>query len=152
MKRLVAHTDGASRGNPGESGIGVVLRTNAGEPVAEICGYLGRTTNNRAEYAALLACVRMAADRGCTHLTVHSDSELMVRQIRGQYKIKDATLRRCADEIRSLARSRGVELDLRHVERAANSEADRLANRAIDERIPLPAAESQQGWLFQTEG
>lgn len=150
--RLLAHTDGASRGNPGESGIGVVLRTHTGEPVAEICGYLGRTTNNRAEYAALLACVRLAAERGCTHLTVHSDSELMVRQIQGRYKIKDATLRQCADEVRSFARSRGIVLDLRHVEREENRDADRLANKAIDERVPLPVSMSQQGSLFETEG
>ena len=152
MMRLVAHTDGASRGNPGESGIGVVLRTPSGEPVAEICGFLGRSTNNRAEYAALLTCIRMAAERGCTHLMVHSDSELMVRQLQGSYKIKDAMLRKCADEVRSLARARGIALDLRHVERSDNREADRLANRAIDERIPMPAAASDQGWLFQTEG
>lgn len=150
--RLLAHTDGASRGNPGESGIGVVLRSQSGEPVAEVCGYLGTTTNNRAEYAALLACVQLAAERGCTHLTVHSDSELMVRQIQGRYKIKDATLRQCADEIRSLARLRGIELDLRHVEREENRDADRLANRAIDERIALPVTMSQQGSLFENEG
>jgi ribonuclease HI len=149
---LVAHTDGASRGNPGESGIGVVLRTPGGDPVAEFCGYLGRSTNNRAEYAALLACLHLAVRHGCTRLTVHSDSELMVRQVKGLYKIKDAELRRRADEVRSLVRTRGIEFDLRHVDRSLNVEADRLANRAIDDRAPVLAEASMQGWLFQTEG
>jgi ribonuclease HI len=76
----------------------------------------------------------------------------MVRQLQGSYKIKDAMLRKCADEVRSLARARGIALDLRHVERSENQDADRLANRAIDERIPMPAVVSNQGWLFQTEG
>jgi ribonuclease HI len=149
---FLAHTDGASRGNPGESGIGVVLRTPGGASVAEFWGYLGRSTNNRAEYAALLACLHLAVRHGCTRLTVFSDSELMVRQVRGQYKIKDAELRRRADEIRSLARTRGIELELQHVDRSQNADADRLANRAIDDRAPVLAEASTQGWLFQTEG
>ncbi len=149
---FVAYTDGASRGNPGESGIGVVLRTPDGEPVAELCGYLGHSTNNRAEYAALLACVHLALRHGCSRLTVFSDSELMVRQVQGRYKIKDPELRRRADEIRSLVRTRRVEMDLQHVERSQNAEADRLANRAIDDRAPVLSEASTQGWLFQTEG
>lgn len=150
--RLVAHTDGASRGNPGESGIGVVLRSIDGSLVAEYHAYLGRSTNNRAEYAALLAGLHLAVKHGCTHLTVFSDSELMVRQVQGLYKIKDAELRKRADEVRSLARARRIELELKHIDRSENAEADRLANRAIDERSPVLAEASTQGWLFQSEG
>lgn len=147
--KLIAFTDGASRGNPGDSGVGVVLRSADGTTLDEVCGYLGTTTNNRAEYAALLLGLQLAAGRGCTHLTVHSDSELMVRQMQGKYKIKDAALRKAADEVRSLARARNMALELRHVEREQNRDADRLANLAIDTRAPLPRPDPAQGRLFE---
>ncbi|MEK6649413.1 MAG: ribonuclease HI family protein, partial [Bacteroidota bacterium] len=119
---------------------------------------IGETTNNVAEYKAAIFALKKARhllgreNAKETEIEINSDSELMVRQLQGSYKIKDAMLRKCADEVRSLARARGIALDLRHVERSDNREADRLANRAIDERIPMPAAASDQGWLFQTEG
>ncbi|OGU71420.1 MAG: hypothetical protein A3G43_13005 [Ignavibacteria bacterium RIFCSPLOWO2_12_FULL_56_21] len=150
--RLIGFTDGASRGNPGESGIGVILKTLEGATVAQLHGYLGRSTNNRAEYSALLTCLHLAAERGCTQLTVHSDSELMVRQMEGRYKIKDRSLRKLADEVRDLARRSGVTLELKHVLREQNSEADRLANLAIDTRAPLRVPGSLQGWLFPIGG
>ena len=81
---LYANTDGASRGNPGESGIGIILRDERGTVVYSGSGYIGRTTNNAAEYQALLACLKKVLQLGCSKLVVRSDSELMVRQLRGQ--------------------------------------------------------------------
>src|SRR5260370_42629417 len=91
---LIAFTDGASRGNPGESGIGVILRDEQGAVVYSGSGYIGRTTNNVAEYRALLACLKKAIALRPTKLIVHSDSELMVRQMGGEYRGRDKNLQR----------------------------------------------------------
>lgn len=149
--RLTAFTDGASRGNPGESGIGVVLLDSEGKTVDEVFGYIGISTNNRAEYAALLVCVRLASALQCTHLLSHSDSELLVRQMRGEYKIKDKILRQWAQTIHEeLARTR-ITLELKHVRREENADADRLANEGIDTKKPLPDPSVLKGLLFSGE-
>ncbi len=133
-----AWIDGASRGNPGEAGFGVVFETDGGRQ--EIAGFLGRTTNNVAEYAALVAALGHAARSGCRELEVASDSELLVRQMTGAYRVKAAHLvpifLRVMELRRGLAR-----FTIRHVPREENREADALANRAVDERLPPP------GWL-----
>jgi ribonuclease HI len=135
-----AWIDGGARGNPGEAGFGVVFEIPGPGGVSEtveICGYLGRATNNIAEYAALLAALAFAARRGFEGLTLHSDSELLVRQLAGSYKVKAPHLRRLHQ--RAL-RLRGAipRLVVRHVRREENHHADRLANRAMDERLPPP--------------
>lgn len=128
--------DGASRGNPGEAGFGVVLETEAGEET--IVGFLGRTTNNVAEYAALLAALTRAGQLGVEHLTLFSDSQLLVRQLGGQYRVKAPHL--IPFFLRALALRRKIpRFTFRHVPRNENSRADGLANQAIDERSPVPA-------------
>lgn len=132
-----AFTDGASRGNPGESGIGIVLKDEKGTVLATVFGYIGQATNNIAEYTALIACLKLAQKKGCKNLVVHSDSELLVRQMEGIYKIKEPRLKKLSQEARALIGSAGFECTFRHVTREHNRDADKLANRAIDSRQPI---------------
>ncbi len=134
---LIANTDGASRGNPGESGIGVILRNEEGEVVYSGSGYIGKATNNAAEYQALLVCLKKAIALGCSRLVVHSDSELMVRQLRGEYRVKDQGLRRYFIEASRLIKSAPFAFEIVHVEREKNRDADELANAGIDGRHAL---------------
>lgn len=129
---VLAYTDGASRGNPGKSGIGVILKDEQGGVLASHCDYIGTTTNNVAEYKALLHCLKMAVETKCTHLIVHSDSELMVRQLQGRYKVKDKGLRVHFDSARRILASAPFKFEIRHVAREENRQADELANRGID--------------------
>jgi ribonuclease HI len=135
--RLIAYTDGASRGNPGESGIGFVLKDEKGLTVFEGGGYIGQATNNIAEYSALLACLRKACETGCSHLAVHSDSELMVRQLQGRYKVRDSKLQEYFRMVRALLETAPFEVTFTHVERSDNSRADKLANMGIDSKVRL---------------
>lgn len=130
---LIVHIDGGSRGNPGDAGFGVHVQDSEGRVVAELYGFLGRATNNVAEYQALLHALKWAAARGEKRLSVFSDSELLVRQIEGRYKVKNADLRPLYEQARILM-TRFAEVKLAHVRREQNVEADALANRALDER------------------
>lgn len=132
-----AHTDGASRGNPGESGIGIVLRDERGKILCSEGWYIGHATNNIAEYRALLACLEKAARLGCRKLIVHSDSELIVRQMEGTYRVKNKTLQKYYRMVHDLLRGMPFEFSIRHVDREENRDADRLANEAIDTRREL---------------
>ena len=129
---IVAHTDGASRGNPGESGIGIRMSTEQGQVLVSLSDYLGIATNNVAEYRALLECLKLAREIQCSHLIVHSDSELMVRQISGSYKVKDAGLKSYFAEVQQLLATARFTFDIRHVAREENKAADELANRGIN--------------------
>ena len=145
--RLVAHIDGGARGNPGPSGYGVYIVTEGspetgGAPVVEIYGYLGVTTNNIAEYAALLALLEYAGSIRPDALLILSDSELLVRQMEGRYRVKDLRLRILHSAARRLI-ALLPDVTLRHVRREENREADALANRAMDLQEssgPIPAA------------
>jgi dinuclear metal center YbgI/SA1388 family protein len=125
------YTDGGSRGNPGPAGIGAVLLTASGTVVEELGDFIGKATNNVAEYQALLAGLELALDRGVERLDVFLDSELVVRQVNGQYKVKDAGLKPLHAQA-CLLLSRFHEVDVKHVRREQNAEADRLVNQAID--------------------
>lgn len=130
---LHLHIDGASRGNPGEAGFGVYVTTPDGTPVAELYGYLGQATNNVAEYQALIHALRYALAQGATAVKVFSDSELVVRQIAGIYRVKHPDMLPLHREAAALF-SRFREKSLSHVRREDNRDADRLANRALDEK------------------
>lgn len=126
-------TDGASRGNPGEAGIGIVMR-NGSEPLyLECCRYLGRATNNEAEYSALITGLREVLKYKPDSVTVHMDSELVVRQIGGKYRVKNSRLQILHREALDLLSEINV-WEVRHVPRSENSAADELANYAIDEK------------------
>lgn len=131
---LYAFTDGASRGNPGESGIGVVVKNEEGELLHTETRYLGRTTNNIAEYTALISLLDAVRHIPCSRLIAHSDSELMVRQVNGQYKVRDPELKRHHARVLSIVREAPYRFELRHIPREHNAEADRLANAGIDRK------------------
>ncbi len=131
MARLTVNVDGGARGNPGPAAIGVVVRDGGGEVVAEVGETIGRATNNVAEYRALLRGIELAAEHGADEVELIGDSELVVRQVEGRYKVKDAGLRELHAEVkRALTGFDGW--SIRHVKRAQNADADRLVNAALD--------------------
>jgi ribonuclease HI len=128
---LVAYIDGGARGNPGPAGFGVVVEDEVGRPVAELSEYLGRQTNNYAEYSGLLAVLSYAIKHGFKALKVVSDSELMVKQINGEYKVSSPTLKELYAQATKLIDQLDY-FEIKHVLREKNKEADRLANLAMD--------------------
>ena len=128
---FTAHCDGGSRGNPGPAGYGAVVEDPEGVVVAQLSEYLGRQTNNYAEYKGLLAVLEWALKNGAKRLCVVSDSELMVRQMKGIYKVKNPGLRPLWEEAQKRA-ARLEDFEMRHTLRGGNKEADRLANEAMD--------------------
>jgi ribonuclease HI len=130
---LTIFTDGASRNNPGEAGAGVfILRGN--EPVAKLARYLGTTTNNIAEYTAAIMGMEHAVKLGASSVRLLADSELLVKQLNGQYKVKNEGLKLLHHKIKELIAKIG-NVEVQYIPRAQNREADALANKAIDERI-----------------
>jgi len=128
---LVAHSDGGARGNPGPAGYGVVIQDESGRKVASLSQYLGHQTNNFAEYQGLIAALEYALQHGPKALKLISDSELLVRQIKGIYKVKNAALK----NLHARAKDLIAQLDwfsIGHARREHNQEADRLANEAMD--------------------
>jgi ribonuclease HI len=130
-RSLILHIDGAARGNPGPAGIGLVLWDEGGDFREEHQVYIGETTNNVAEYEAMLFGLRKARELGYAAVKVFSDSELLVRQIQGEYRVKNPRLREFHEEVQKLLRSFDA-VEIAHVPREMNARADRLANRAID--------------------
>lgn len=149
---LIAHSDGGARGNPGPAGYGVVIKDESGKTVAALSEYLGHQTNNFAEYQGLIAALEYAIQKGPKALKLISDSELLVRQIKGIYKVKNAVLQ----DLHARAKELIAQLDwfsIGHALREHNQEADRLANQAMDkgmgrtsvERAPSPATARSTG-------
>jgi ribonuclease HI len=128
---FTAHCDGGSRGNPGPSGYGAVVEDPQGQVVARLSEFLGRQTNNFAEYKGLLAVLVWAHQQGVRRLRVVSDSELMVKQMKGQYKVASPALRPLWEEAKRLAKQL-ERFEIRHTLRGGNKDADRLANEAMD--------------------
>lgn len=135
---LVANVDGGARGNPGPAGYGVVIEDELGRPVAELSEYLGRQTNNYAEYSGLLSALKYTLRHGFKALKVVSDSELMVKQINGQYKVSSPTLKELHEQAMKLIDQLDC-FEITHVLREKNREADRLANLAMDRGIAKKA-------------
>ena len=137
---LIAHVDGGARGNPGPAGFGVVIEDEKGAHVAQISQYVGHNTNNYAEYMGLLAALEYAVGHPAKALKVVSDSELMVRQIGGIYKVRSENLRELYERARSLIRQLSW-FSIEHTLREGNRDADRLANQAMDKGM----SESMRG-------
>jgi ribonuclease HI len=139
----LAEIDGASRGNPGPSSYAVIVRAPDGAVEWRTGKFLGRNTNNVAEYYALLAALDFAASRHLNRLRIRSDSELLVRQMHGRYKVKSADLRPLHERAMKLARALEFFV-IEHVRREQNRDADRLANEALDggaaSSLPLAAS------------
>ncbi len=136
---FTAHCDGGSRGNPGPSGYGAVIEDSLGAVVARLSDYLGRQTNNFAEYKGLLAVLAWAGEHHVKKLRVVSDSELMVKQMKGLYKVASPGLRPLWEEAKRLA-GKLERFEMRHTLRGGNQEADRLANAAMDKGMGKPPA------------
>jgi ribonuclease HI len=128
------YSDGAARGNPGPAGAGAVLTDAQGNVLARLGHFLGRQTNNVAEYQGLLLGLRRAQEMGARFVEVRADSQLMIRQLRGEYQVRHATLKPLHAEALRLLRSFD-RYDLQHVPREDNALADEMSNRAIDEEM-----------------
>lgn len=153
--RLLMHIDGASRGNPGPAGIGVMLEAGDGSLPQTFCRYLGETTNNVAEYEALLLALREARKLQPAVVRILSDSELLVRQVQGKYRVRNPRLAalyaQALDLIQQLSAA-DCRLSIEHIARELNSRADALANRAIDEALFGVAGEKARSWSVPGEG
>jgi ribonuclease HI len=143
---LTIYTDGASRGNPGAAAFAYVIAQD-GQPPIEEAGCLGTLTNNQAEYTALIKALEHALDLGPEHrVMLHSDSELMVKQMNGLYRVKNPELIDLYEQARSLVRRFPAGVTIRHVRRAENSRADALGNEALDGlRSPTPRTRASKG-------
>lgn len=132
-KHLVINTDGGARGNPGPAGIGLVIKNEADELLYSYGGYIGETTNNVAEYSALIKALEESVHLGGTSLKIQMDSELIVKQMQGVYKIKQPTLQELAAKVLELLKN-FESYTFVHVRREFNKEADALVNEALDAR------------------
>jgi ribonuclease HI len=129
---VTLHTDGGARGNPGPAAIGGVAREN-GEELFSFARYIGETTNNQAEYQALLEGLRQLRERGVREVVCYLDSDLVVQQLAERYRVKNLELKPLFNEVQALAEEFSS-IKFVHVRREGNAEADRLVNRALDER------------------
>jgi len=130
-ERAYINFDGASRGNPGPAGAGAIIKDSSGNVLAEVYDYLGENTNNYAEYKGLILALEAAAELGERRLVINADSELIVRQLQGRYRVKAPNLIPLYEQAKKLIAGFD-DVELHHVPRAQNEEADRLANLAID--------------------
>ena len=130
-KKVVIYVDGGSRGNPGPSGVGVVILDAGGKRLKEISKYIGETTNNIAEYSALLYGLEETLILRADEIVVNLDSELVARQLTGDYRVKDAGLKPLFERAMNMLKS-FKNFEIRHIEREKNKEADKLVNRAIN--------------------
>ena len=130
IKRLVIYADGASSGNPGPAAIGATLKDEQGKLIASISQGIGRATNNQAEYRAVIAALEKAVKLGAKQVDINSDSELVVRQINGKYRVKNAALKPLYQQVKQL-QSLLESFTITHIPREQNTEADSLANEAL---------------------
>jgi ribonuclease HI len=129
---ITAYIDGGARGNPGPAGYGVYIQDADGAPIEELHGGLGVATNNVAEYNGLLAALRWAAERGHRRIHIRADSELLVKQMRGEYRVKNEGLKPLFLQACALIRGIG-DVTFEHVRRELNKDADRLSNLGMDQ-------------------
>lgn len=140
MPKIKVYTDGASRGNPGAAGIGIVIYDEKGTMVESYHKYIGETTNNQAEYKALLKSVEIIkelikAGTQIEKIDFYLDSELVVKQVKGEYKVKDAGLSPLYKQFIIWIKMMAVPYTITHIKRALNKAADELANKGIDEAL-----------------
>lgn len=150
-QHIITYTDGGARGNPGPAGFGVYVTDQQGNRVVELSEYLGHQTNNYAEYSALIAALEWAIRNGHPAVQVVSDSELMVKQLRGIYKVRNENLQPLFEKAQQLIRQLDW-FEVKHVLREQNREADRLANDAMDKgsgRTKAPAPTEPAGGIYQ---
>lgn len=129
--KLITFTDGGARGNPGPAAAGMVIKNEAGETLAAYGEYLGRQTNNFAEYSALLSALKKAKELGATEVDCVLDSELVVKQMRGEYRVKQPALQKLFVQVYNAA-AQFKKISYRHIRRESNKEADAEVNKALD--------------------
>lgn len=129
--RLTTHTDGGARGNPGPAAAGIVVKNESGQTLAAYGEYLGKQTNNFAEYSALISALKKAQELGATEVDCVLDSELIVKQMRGEYRVKEPTLQKLFVQVYNLA-SQFKKVTYRHTLRHNNKEADAEVNKILD--------------------
>ncbi len=132
-KTLLVYTDGGARGNPGPAGIGIYITDESGTPVDRRYRYLGHRTNNESEYLGAYYGIERTIELGATHIILHMDSELVVKQLRGEYRVKQPHLQVFCKQIKDMVAEWGGTLEIIHIRREKNKEADRLSNKAMDE-------------------
>lgn len=130
-KKVIIYVDGASRGNPGPAAIAVIVRDEMGKPIASFSRCIGTTTNNEAEYRAIIAALQKAVSLGAREVALKSDSELVVKQLNGRYRVKASILKPLYQQVQKL-KSFLERLTITHIPRTANREADNLANKALN--------------------
>ncbi len=133
MKIVKLYTDGGSRWNPGKSGCGIYITDGYDEKIEARYKAIGIATNNQAEYTAMLLWVRRSIEIGADRIHAFADSELMIHQLTGKYKIKNPELKKIAEEIQAIIREWGGQIKFTHIRREFNIEADRLSNVAMDQ-------------------
>ncbi|MBN3038892.1 MAG: ribonuclease HI family protein [Candidatus Omnitrophica bacterium] len=133
-KKAFIYVDGAARGNPGDAGIGIVIKDKENKPMAQLYKYIGQATNNIAEYTALIYATQQALILGLKDLVIHSDSELLIKQLNGEYRVKNANLKPFYEQFLHL-KTGFDNIEAKQIAREDNKEADKLANQAIDSRI-----------------
>ncbi len=132
MKKAVIYADGASRGNPGPAAIGAIIKDERGRLITSISQRIGRATNNQAEYRAIIAALEEATRLGAKQVEIKTDSELVVKQINGEYRVKKATLKPLYQQVKQ--RQGSLEgFTITHILRQQNIEADNLANKALND-------------------
>ena len=134
IAKVVIYADGASRGNPGEAAIGAIIKDGQGRLIATISQRIGTTTNNQAEYRAIIAAMEKAAKLCARHVELNSDSELVVKQLSGRYRVKKAALKPLYRRVKQLE-SNFESLTIAYIPRQQNTEADHLANRALSPQL-----------------
>lgn len=130
--RVKIYTDGGSRGNPGPAASGAVVKSQSGETLAELSKYLGVTTNNQAEYGAIILGLKKAVELGATQVDLLMDSELAVKQLKGEYRVKNPEIARRFLEVKNLL-TRFDRFSVAHIRRELNAQADALVNKCLDE-------------------
>lgn len=134
MGKVKIYIDGAARGNPGESGIGIIIKDEDGRVIRSLYKYIGQATNNIAEYTALVYALQEALILGLKDIEVYSDSELLVKQLNSEYKVKNSNLRAYYEQFLHL-KTGFNRLEIKQIAREENKETDKLANQAVDSKI-----------------
>ncbi len=130
IERAIIYTDGVAQPNPGAAAIGVFIQDDKGEPITSISRSIGYATNNQAEYRAIIAGLEMAISMGIEQVNMRADSELVVRQINGSYRVKNTALKPLYQRVKQL-QGQLKEFSINHIPRQRNKEADRLASKAL---------------------
>lgn len=148
--KLIFYIDGASQGNPGPSGIGIVVCDINGNPIENISEYIGENTNNIAEYNALIYALQEGLVRKADAITINTDSELLVKQLNGEYRVKDEQIKRLFKQAQRLLKG-FKRVQINHIERDKNKGADKLATKAVDVATKAKPSSKQVTFTFENQ-